>query len=66
MRKFEKYHQNLRQEGNFIISYTTKVAEIKGNELHKLDWNVGGRTTSPTTSKHINYVAKELNLTIIN
>lgn len=65
MRNFEKYKQNLRQEGNFIISYTTKVAEIKGSELHLLDWNVGGKTTSPTTSKHINYAAKELGLTLI-
>tara|TARA_R110000824_G_scaffold382522_1_gene575733 strand:+ start:527 stop:709 length:183 start_codon:yes stop_codon:yes gene_type:complete len=59
MRKFEKYKQNLRQEGNFIISYTTKVAEIIGNELHQL-----GRW-SATTQKHINYVARELNLTLI-
>ena len=63
--RFEKYRQNLRREGNFIISYKTKVAEIKGNELHKIAWNVGGRTSSPTTSKHINYVARELNLEII-
>tara|TARA_R110002096_G_scaffold301982_1_gene496897 strand:+ start:409 stop:591 length:183 start_codon:yes stop_codon:yes gene_type:complete len=59
MRKFEKYKQNLRQEGNFIISYTTKVAEIIGNELHQLGW------WSATTQKHINYVARELNLTLI-
>ena len=65
MKTFDKYKQNLRQEGNFIISYSTKVAEIIGNELHKLDWNIGGRTTSPTTSKHINYAAKELNLNLI-
>jgi len=57
--KFEKYKQNLRQEGNFIISYTTKVAEIKGNELHQLGyWSV-------TTQKHINYAARELNLNLI-
>tara|TARA_R110001583_G_scaffold40461_2_gene129228 strand:- start:109 stop:288 length:180 start_codon:yes stop_codon:yes gene_type:complete len=57
--KFEKYKQNLRQEGNFIISYTTKVAEIKGNELHQLGyWSV-------TTQKHINYAASELNLNLI-
>lgn len=65
MKTFDKYKQNLRQEGNFIISYSTKVAKIIGNELHKLDWNIGGRTTSPTTSKHINYAAKELNLNLI-
>ncbi len=57
--RFEKYKQNLRKEGNFIISYTTKVAEIKGSELHQLGlWSV-------TTQKHINYAAKELGLTLI-
>ena len=57
--KFSKYNQNLKQEGNFIISYTTKVAEIKGGELHQLGyWSV-------TTQKHINFAAKELGLTLI-
>ena len=65
MKTFDKYKQNLRQEGNFIISYSTKVAKIIGNELHKLKWNVDGKTTSPTTSRHINYAAKELNLNLI-
>ena len=56
---FSKYKQNLRKDGNFIISYTTKVAEIKGNELHQLGyWSV-------TTQKHINYAASELGLTLI-
>ena len=64
MTKFKKYQKNLKREGNFIISYSTKVAEIIGSELHKLDWNVGGRTSSPTTSRHINYAAQELKLTI--
>lgn len=57
--RFEKYRQNLRREGNFIISYTTKVAEIKGNELHQLGW------WSVTTQKHINYAANELGLTLV-
>jgi hypothetical protein len=57
--RFEKYKQNLRLEGNYIISYTTKVAEIKGTELHQLGW------WSVTTQKHINYAAKELELTLI-
>ena len=57
--KFSKYNQNLKQEGNFIISYTTKVAEIKGDELQQLGyWSV-------TTQKHINFAAKELGLTLI-
>tara|TARA_R110000824_G_scaffold343473_1_gene530115 strand:+ start:839 stop:1075 length:237 start_codon:yes stop_codon:yes gene_type:complete len=59
MRTFEKYKQNLRQEGNYIISYTTKVAKIVGQELHQLGW------WSVTTQKHINYVAAELGLTLI-
>ena len=59
MRTFEKYKQNLRKEGNFIISYTTKVAEIIGNELHQLGY------WSQTTQKHINYAAEELNLKLI-
>ena len=65
MRNFEKYKMNLKKDGNFIVSYDTKVAEIRGDKLHKLEWNVGGRTTSPTTTKHINYAARELNLEIV-
>ena len=57
--RFEKYKQNLRQEGNFIISYTTKVAKIAGQELHQLGW------WSATTQKHVNYAATELGLTLI-
>lgn len=67
----KKYKQNLRVVSNNkyceyeVYSYNTVVAIIIGTELHKVDWNVNGRTTSPTTSKHINYVAQELNLTLI-
>ena len=56
---FDKYKQNLKQQGDNIYSYDTHVATIKGNELHQLDW------WSVTTQKHINYVANELNLTLI-
>ena len=55
----EKYKQNLKIEGNKVISYVTHVATIKGNELHQLGY------WSQTTQKHINYVAKELNLNLI-
>ena len=61
MRIFNRYKQNLRVIDNHVISYTTKVGRI--------DW--GNRTLtilgwwSPTTSKHINYAASELNLEII-
>ena len=61
----KKYKQNLRVVNNNVYSYNTLVAEIIGNELHRVAWKVNGMTTSPTTSKHINYVAQELNLTLI-
>jgi|TARA_S200002703_G_scaffold156930_1_gene163609 fructose 1,6-bisphosphatase len=59
MRKFNRYKQNLTQQGDKIWSYSTHVATIKGDELHQLGW------WSVTTQKHINYVAKELNLKLI-
>lgn len=65
MRTFDRYKQNLKQIGNNIYSYDTQVAEIKDGKLYKLKWNVYGRTSSPTTSKHINYVARKLNLEIV-
>jgi hypothetical protein len=55
----ERYKQNLKVLGNDVISYSTKVAEIKGNELHQLGY------WSMTTQKHINYVAREMGLKII-
>jgi hypothetical protein len=63
--KLDKYKMNLKVIGNNIYSYDTLVAEIIGDELHKVAWRVNGMTSSPTTSKHINYVAKELNLNLI-
>ena len=62
---FDRYKMNLRQIDNDIYSYDTHVAEIIGDYLYKLKWNVKGMTSSPTTSKHINYIAKELNLELI-
>ena len=64
MKTFDRYKVNLRQIGNDIYSYDTRVAEIKDGKLYKLKWCVNGMTSSPTTSKHINYVAQELNLEI--
>tara|TARA_R110000824_G_scaffold91625_1_gene222821 strand:+ start:184 stop:360 length:177 start_codon:yes stop_codon:yes gene_type:complete len=55
----EKYKQNLRLEGNKVISYTTHVATISGDKLNQLGY------WSMTTQKHINYVAKELGLELI-
>jgi hypothetical protein len=65
MKTFDRYKVNLRQIGNDIYSYNTHVAEIKDGKLYKLKWNVYGMTSSPTTTKHINYVANELNLEIV-
>lgn len=59
MRTFSKYKQNLRQDQNKIISYTTHVATIEGGNLIQLGW------WSMTTQKHINFVARELNLNLI-
>jgi len=57
--KLEKYKQNLKIKGDKVISYVTHVATIKDDELHQLGyWGM-------TTQKHINYVAKELNLNLI-
>jgi hypothetical protein len=55
----KKYQQNLSVEGNKVISYTTHVATIDGQNLIQLGW------WSVTTQKHINYVAAEYGLTII-
>jgi len=55
----KRYQQNLRVEGNKVISYTTHVATIDGDKLIQLGW------WSVTTQKHINYVAAEYGLTII-
>ena len=55
----DKYKQNLRLDGNKVYSYNTHVASIEGTQLIQLGW------WSVTTQKHINYVANELNLTLI-
>ena len=65
MKTFDRYKVNLRQIGNDIYSYDTHVAEIIDGKLYKLKWRVNGMSSSPTTTKHINYVARELNLEIV-
>ena len=77
----KKYFQNLsildakQIEENGIVkyvkgvySYNTLVAIIDQTKMtiKKTEWKVRGKTSSPTTSKHINYVARENNLTFIN
>jgi hypothetical protein len=59
---FKKYQQNLKVKNNNVYSYNTLVAKISGDLIKKVSWNVNGKTTSPTTNKHINYVAEELDL----
>ena len=58
MRKFDRYKENLRQVGDDIYSYNTKVATIHQDKLIQHGW------WSVTTQKHINYVANELGLKI--
>ncbi len=59
MKNLERYKQNLRIDGNRVISYTTHVATIENGNLIQLGW------WSQTTQKHINYVAQELSLNLI-
>ena len=57
--KFPRYKATLSRVGNDIISYTTIVATIKGDELYQHGW------WSATTQKHINYVASYYNLKLV-
>ena len=59
MYKLSKYKQNLTIKGNQVWSYTTHVATIAEDKLYQLGF------WSMTTQKHINYVASELDLTLI-
>jgi len=59
MYKLPKYKQNLSIQGNNVWSYSTIVARIDGSKLYQLGY------WSQTTQKHINYVASELDLTLI-
>jgi len=59
MKKFQKYKTNLSYDTEWVYSYKTRVAKIDTPYLVKLGyWSV-------TTSKHINYAARELGLTVI-
>ena len=59
MMTLPKYKQNLRIEGNNVWSYSTIVAKIDGDNLIQRGY------WSMTTQKHINYVAKYLDLILI-
>ena len=58
--KIMKYKANLKVTGNKVFSYNTHVATIEGNDLIQLGY------WSQTTQKHINHVAEELDLILIN
>ena len=58
--KFTLYQNNLKVRDNKVMSYDTHVATIKGTKLIQLGW------WSATSQKHINYVADQLNLTLIS
>lgn len=65
MKTFKRHKQNLKIVDNQIYSYDTPVAEVIGKYLYKLKWRVDGMSSSRTTTKHINYAAQELELTVI-
>ncbi len=56
MKKLARYKNNLRIDGDRVISYSTHVATIDGDTLRILG------TWSRTTTKHVNYVAAQLGL----
>ena len=57
---FDKYKKNLKFESPYVYSYNTKVAEVKDEHLVALGY------WSATTSKHINFVGRELGLKVID
>jgi hypothetical protein len=59
VKTFPKYKMNLRQIGPYIWSYASPVALVDNDVLII---QRGFKKYSPTTSKHINYVAEYLNL----
>ena len=63
----KRYKQNLNVTNNEIYSYNTLVAKIDHfmESIVLVEWCVGGRTSSPTTSKHINYVAREYDYKVV-
>ena len=66
---FDRYKENLRIEGNEVWSYTTHVATIKFDKLIQLPYSFKHgdvkKEWSSTTQRHINYVARQLKLTLI-
>ena len=65
MKTFDRYKQNLREHNNKIYSYDTHVATIHKNGKYNGDALIQHGWWSVTTQKHINYVANEYDLPII-
>ena len=65
--KKQRYTQNLRYTDSEVYSYNTLVAVIDHElqEVQKVAWRFHGMSSSPTTSKHINYVASELGYAVV-
>jgi len=74
MTKFKKYKKSLKKEGNQIFSWNhgwTYVATISNDQLVVREYifcDDKGKehTSSEDTTKHIVYVANELDLTIVD
>ena len=56
----KRYKQNLKIDGNRVISYTTHVATIDYSSCIITELGYW----SQTTRKHINYVAQELGMSV--
>ena len=59
---------NLEYDNKYIYSFGTAVAHYDNNFVYPIDWEIEYKdkklSSSPTTSKHINYATNELNLTL--
>ena len=60
-----RYKKNLKVEDDKIYSYNTLVARIERDYITGLGQVVVLGYWSPTTSKHINHVAREKGLSIV-
>ena len=62
----KKYKKNLVVAENKVYSYDILVAEIIGNKLKQVpysyEWKGETKTSSPTTKRHLNYLAQKENL----
>lgn len=59
MSSAKNFPETLKIVNNQVISYTTVVAEIENDTLKILGW------WSRTTTKHVNLIARTMNLKIV-